>query len=249
MIPAYDLTGRLAVVTGGAAGIGLAICEVLHHAGARIVIIDRDIATAQRAASAFGGMAISADVTDPQALTAAAARLFETHGAADILVNNAGIVHNAPALSLTTADWRRVMDVNLDGVFYAARAFGSHMVAAGRGAVVNISSMCGEIVVHPQPQIAYNASKAGVNMVTKSLAVEWAGKVRVNAVAPGYTATAITLQGRSNPEWYDRWIQATPMGRLAEPREIAMGVAFLASDAASFITGTVLNIDGGYTAF
>ena len=123
------------------------------------------------------------------------------------------------------------------------------MVAAGRGSVINISSICGEIVVHPQPQVAYNAAKAGVNLLTKSLAVEWAGRVRVNAVAPGYTATELTLAGRSRPDWFDRWLQSIPMGRLADPREIATAVAFLASDAASYITGTVLTVDGGYTAF
>jgi NAD(P)-dependent dehydrogenase (short-subunit alcohol dehydrogenase family) len=123
------------------------------------------------------------------------------------------------------------------------------MVEAGRGAVVNISSMCGEIVVHPQPQVSYNAAKAGVNLLTKSLAVEWASQgVRVNAVAPGYTATELTLKGRSNPEWFGTWMRMTPMNRLGEPREIANAVLFLAADASSFITGTVLTVDGGYTA-
>ena len=102
--------------------------------------------------------------------------------------------------------------------------------------------------MHPQPQAAYNAAKAGVNLLTKSLAVEWAGKVRVNAVAPGYTATELTLLGRSKPEWFNTWLAGIPMGRLAQPREIALAVAFLGSDAASYITGTVLTVDGGYTA-
>ncbi|GLS87154.1 3-oxoacyl-ACP reductase [Cypionkella aquatica] len=248
MIREFDLTGRLAVVTGGAAGIGRAISEVLAEAGARVVVADRDSAAAKAAAQALGGHALALDVTDPDACETAALALAAEHGPAAILVNNAGIVQNAPALDVTIADWRRVIDVNLHGVFHTARAFGRHMVAAGAGSVVNISSICGEVTVHPQPQVAYNAAKAGVNLLTKSLAVEWAGRVRVNAIAPGYTATELTLLGRSKPEWFNTWLAGIPMGRLADPREIALAVAFLASDAASYITGTVLTVDGGYTA-
>lgn len=248
MIAEFDLTGRLAVVTGGAAGIGRAIAEVLAEAGARVVVADRDFAAAEATASALKGHALALDVTDAEACETAAARLAGDHGPAAILVNNAGIVQNAPSLDVALADWRRVIDVNLHGVFHTARAFGRHMVAAGTGSVVNISSICGEVTVHPQPQAAYNAAKAGVNLLTKSLAVEWAGRVRVNAIAPGYTATELTLLGRSKPEWFNTWLAGIPMGRLANPREIALAVAFLASDAASYITGTVLTVDGGYTA-
>lgn len=248
MIREFDLTGRLAVITGGAAGIGRAIAEVLAEGGARVVIADRNLAAATALAATLNGVALALDVTDAEAAEAAAAGLARDHGAPAILVNNAGIVQNAPALEVDLADWRRVIEVNLHGVFHTARAFGRHMVAAGAGSVVNISSICGEVAVHPQPQAAYNAAKAGVNLLTRSLAVEWAGKVRVNAVAPGYTATELTLLGRSKPEWFDTWLLGIPMGRLADPREIALAVAFLASDAASYITGTVLTADGGYTA-
>lgn len=249
MIAEYALTGRLAVVTGGAAGIGRAIAGVLTEAGACVVVADRNADQAAATAEALGGIPLPLDVTDAEGAEAVAASLVADHGAPAILVNNAGIVQNAPALEVDLADWRRVIDVNLHGVFHTARAFGRHMVAKGRGSVVNISSICGEVTVHPQPQAAYNAAKAGVNLLTKSLAVEWAGSgVRVNAVAPGYTATELTLLGRSRPEWFDIWLAGIPMGRLANPREIALAVAFLASDAANYVTGTVLTVDGGYTA-
>lgn len=248
MIAEFDLSGRVAVVTGGAAGIGRAICEVLAEAGARVIVADRDMGRASELAHALDGDAVHLDVTDAAEAERVAADLRDRHGAPQILVNNAGIVQNAPSLDVDLADWRRVLDVNLGGVFHTSRAFGRHMVAAGRGSVINISSICGEVAVHPQPQAAYNAAKAGVNLLTKSLAVEWAGKVRVNAVSPGYTATELTLLGRSKPEWFDTWLAGIPMGRLAEPREIALAVSFLASDAASYVTATVLTVDGGYTA-
>jgi NAD(P)-dependent dehydrogenase (short-subunit alcohol dehydrogenase family) len=142
------------------------------------------------------------------------------------------------------------MSVNLDGVFYCCREVGRAMLERGSGAIVNIASMSGVISNHPQPQSAYNASKAGVIMLTKSLAGEWAGRgVRVNAVSPGYIRTPMTEIGLANQEWADVWISSTPIGRLAEPEEIAPAVLYLASDASSFATGTNLLIDGGYTSW
>lgn len=241
----FSVAGRTALVTGGAQGIGLAISQVLTEAGARVVIADLDRRAAQNAAAGLqGGMAEALDVTNFDACAALAARLVP-----DILIANAGIVHNAPMTQLDPEDWRRVIDVNLSGVFHTMRAFGPGMVARGSGSIVAISSMCGDLVVVPQPQVAYNAAKAGVNLIVKSAAVEWAQQgVRVNAVAPGYTATKLTLAGRSRPDWFQTWTERTPMGRLGEPCEIADAVLFLASDAASFITGTVMNVDGGYSA-
>jgi NAD(P)-dependent dehydrogenase (short-subunit alcohol dehydrogenase family) len=195
----FRLDGRRALVTGGARGIGRAICERLAVAGAAVIVADLDLDEAKRVAAAIaaeGGKAeaFALDVTDRTAVEAAAAAL----GDLDVLVNNAGIVRNAPAAEMSYDDWKTVLDIDLGGVFHCSQAFGRRMVQAGRGAIVNISSMCGEIVVHPQPQASYNAAKAGVNMLTKSLAVEWAKSgVRVNAVAPGYIGTELTLRGRS----------------------------------------------------
>ncbi|MGD9481239.1 SDR family NAD(P)-dependent oxidoreductase [Shinella sp. G-2] len=250
----FRLDGRRAVVTGAARGIGRAIAERLARAGAEVLVADRDeaegVATAQAIVSAGGKAAfIALDVTDPEGVAQVVETIYREHGAVDVLVNNAGIVRNAPATEMSLDDWKSVIDIDLGGVFLCAQAFGRRMVAAGRGTMVNISSMCGEIVVYPQPQASYNAAKAGVNLLTKSLAVEWAKSgVRVNAVAPGYVGTELTLRGRSNPEWFDTWMRMTPMGRLGDPGEIANAVLFLAADASSYITGTVLAIDGGYTA-
>ncbi|WMS43961.1 SDR family oxidoreductase [Acuticoccus sp. MNP-M23] len=247
-IDRFSLDGKRALVTGGASGIGRAIAEALAASGAHVIIADIDEARAREAADALGGNALHLDVTD-QAAIGAAADHVAADGALDILVNNAGIVQNAPSTEVDVSDWQRVIDINLTGVFLTARTFGRAMVAAGKGSVISISSICGSVPVWPQPQAAYNAAKAGVNLVTRSLAVEWAASgVRVNAIAPGYVATPLTLKGRETPEWYETWLRMTPMGRLGDPDEIASAAVFLASDAASYVTGTVMMVDGGYTA-
>lgn len=246
----FSLRDRVAVVTGGGQSLGLEISRALKGAGATLVVAEVNPETGADAAEELGGTFVRTDVTDPASVREMAAAVLKAHGRIDVLVNNAGVVHNIPSEEVPDEEWRKVMSVNLDGVFYCCREVGKAMLGRGSGAIVNIASMSGVISNHPQPQAAYNASKAGVITLTKSLAGEWAGRgVRVNAVSPGYIRTPLTELGMSKQEWADVWLSSTPMGRLAEPEEIAPAVLYLASDASSYATGTNLIIDGGYTSW
>ncbi len=248
------LDGRFAVVTGGGGGIGLACGMALAEAGARVVVTDLHAVGAKAGAAAItavGGAAHSAvlDVTQAASVAAVASHIVEEHGRIDILVCNAGIVvSEVKAEDIDDELWTRHIDINLSGVFRCCREFGRVMLRQGSGAIVNIGSMAGSIVVRPQEQAAYNASKAGVHHLTRSLATEWAAQgVRVNAVAPTYIETSLTRFGMAKPELYCQWLANTPMGRVGQPDEIASIVHFLASDAASLMTGSILYADAGYT--
>ncbi|MCP2255468.1 NAD(P)-dependent dehydrogenase, short-chain alcohol dehydrogenase family [Prauserella aidingensis] len=246
----YTLEGRTALVTGGAQGIGAAIATGLSDAGARVFVCDLDADVGKATAEELGAEFVAADVTDSASIDAAVDHVVQTAGSLDVAVNNAGIVHNHPSEDLSDEDWRRVMSVNLDGVFYSCRAEGKRMLAQGSGSIINTGSMSGHIANRPQPQSAYNAAKAAVIHLTKSLAGEWSDRgVRVNSVSPGYVGTELTKRGMNNEEWRKAWLDGTPMGRVAEPREIAPAVVFLASEAAGFCTGTDLVVDGGYTVW
>src|SRR5215469_14742848 len=252
----FKLPGKTAIVTGGGQGIGLACAEALAEAGAIVVIADRDAAVAKTASAGLASRGYTVetalmDVTNSARVTEVADALVSRYGRVDILVNNAGIARSeTPAETVTDEHWLNVIDVNLNGTFWCCRAFGQHMLAAKAGTIVNIGSMSGFIVNKPQEQCYYNASKAAVHHLTKSLAADWGSRdVRVNAVAPTYIATPLNAFVKSNPAMYDAWISGTPMGRLGEVEEIASVVLFLASDAASLMTGSIVLADGGYTCW
>jgi NAD(P)-dependent dehydrogenase (short-subunit alcohol dehydrogenase family) len=246
----FNLAGRRALVTGAGQGIGEACASALAEAGAHVHITDLDGDRSGSVAAKLADRGLKAeahrlDVTRTEALRA----LADSLPPLDVLVANAGIVSNVPAEDLTDEEWDRVIDVNLTGVFKCCRAFGRKMLEAGRGSIINIGSMSAEIVNTPQPQCHYNASKAGVHHLTRSLAVEWAQRgVRVNAVAPTYIQTPLLAGLEESKGMVDQWISLTPMGRLGRPDEIASVVLFLASDASSLMTGSIVMADAGYTS-
>jgi 3-oxoacyl-[acyl-carrier protein] reductase len=245
------LAGKVAAVTGSSRGIGRAIAAAYAAEGARVVVNSRDPATADGAARELGGEAIGvgADVSGPEGAQALVAAALEGFGRLDVLVANAGINIVKDAVDYTPDEWRQVLGVNLDGVFFCAQAAGRAMLKQGSGSVISIASVT-SFNAFPR-RAAYATSKAAVAMLTKVLAVEWAaGGVRVNAIAPGFVRTDM-VQGLADAGKLDLGAveKRTPMGRLAAPEEIAKAAVFLASDDASYITGETLLVDGGFVAY
>ncbi len=253
MTQMFSLEGLTAVVTGGNQGLGKAFALALAENGARVAIAARNaernermVAEAREAGHEI--LAITADITDDAQVERMTQEAIDgLGGRVDILVNNAGTCYHNESWDVTDQQWDDVWQLNVRALWKATLAFGAHMRERGSGSVVNIGSMSGLIVNRPQMQPAYNASKAAVHHLTKSLAVEWAPLgIRVNAVAPGYVKTEMAPVDR--PDFQRYWVEDAPQQRFALPEEIAPSVVFLAGPAASFITGSVLVADGGYTA-
>jgi len=244
------LKDRVAVITGGTGGIGLESAKALRENGATVVISDKNVERGEIVSKEFGLEFIAADITNSENVSNLAGSVLQRHGRIDIAFNNAGIAFCVPSEECTDEQWLKVISVNLNGVFYCCREFGKVMLSQGKGSIINTSSMSGLISNYPQPQSAYNASKAGVIMLTKSLAGEWAQRgVRVNSISPGYINTPMTPRDQIEKDWYDIWMTFSPMRRIGEPHEIAPTVVFLASDASSYFTGSNLVVDGGYTCW
>jgi NAD(P)-dependent dehydrogenase (short-subunit alcohol dehydrogenase family) len=243
----FPLTDRVAVVTGGASGIGKAIVEAYHAKGAKVVIVDLKLETAQAEAEALGDgvLAFDCDVSDPESVASAVSAIVDAVGHIDILVNSAGIVALAPAEELAVDAWNSTIKVNLGGTFFMSQAVGRVMLAAGYGRIINLASQAGSVAL--SDHVAYCASKFGVIGMTKVLASEWAGRgVTANTISPTVVLTELGRRAWAGPKG-DALKELIPTGRFALPEEIAAAAVFLASDGADMINGADLLIDGGYT--
>ncbi|KKE77935.1 SDR family oxidoreductase [Oceanobacillus caeni] len=254
IIEKMRLDGKKIFVTGGARGIGKSVATAFAEAGADIAIIDLDIDEAKKTAieleknHGIKSIAIRADVTNPDDVNAMIDIILDKFGRLDVAFCNAGICMNVPAEEMTFEQWKKVIDINLSGVFLTAQAAGKVMLKQGGGSIINTASMSGHIVNVPQPQCSYNASKAGVIQLTKSLAVEWADRnVRVNSISPGYIGTELTLNSPDLQPLIKQWNQMAPLGRMGKPEELQSICVYLAGDTSSFTTGSDFIVDGAFT--
>jgi NAD(P)-dependent dehydrogenase (short-subunit alcohol dehydrogenase family) len=247
----FSLKNKVSIVTGGNRGIGRAIAQGLAEAGSAMVIVGRD---AEKSAATVNelkslgveAIAIEADMANREDIEQMAKVTLDQFGQIDVLVNNAGIGFHADALTLPDEEWQRLFAINLEGVWKACQIVGRHMVARKSGSIINIGSISGEIINRPQWHSPYGISKAAVHHLTRSLAAEWAtSNVRVNAIAPGYVKTEIA--STEYEEYRHYWKDEVPVQRYGTPEEVAPIALLLASEASSFVTGSVYVVDGGYT--
>jgi len=247
----FRLDGRIALVTGGTRGIGLAIAKGLGEVGAKVFITGRTITPKTERILSDSGVSfefVPAELLNEGVADRVVAETAAKAGRLDILVNNAGIAIHGDSGDYPDQTFRNIMTLNVESVFRACRAALKPMRKQQRGVILNVGSISGIVSNIPQNQVAYNSSKAAVHMMTKSLASELAAEnIRVNAVAPGYIETDLSRGGIEDPEMFPVWQRMTPMARVGQPDEVAAAAVFLCSDAASYVTGEVLVIDGGYT--
>ncbi len=248
----FDLNGKVAIITGGGRGLGRTMALALADAGADVVVTDLLISGAKEVADEIllkrrRSLSIKADVSKPMQVQRIVTKVMDRFGSADILVNNAGINIIAPAEDFPVGDWNKVLSINLTGVFLCAQAFGRIMIKQGKGKIINIASVAG-MVGTPHNAAAYNSTKAGVINLTRSLAIEW-GKynINVNAIAPGMIETELTKKRLENKEYYNYWIDRTPLRRVGKPEDLIGAVIYLSSEASNWLTGHTIVIDGGYT--
>ncbi len=249
----FKLDNKISLVTGGAGGIGSEICKSLLDAGSKVIIADIDSKKSKKLLKKIKNKNIEyykLDSTSEKNIKSLSRFILKKYQRLDVLVNCVGICFNKEAEKVKKKEWDKVINININSMFYVCKEFGKIFIKQKKGTIVNIGSNSGLIVDKPQPQASYNASKAAVHQLTKSLACEWSKyNIRVNAIAPGYVATEMTLLGRKKPHWFKYWIEMTPMKRLAEPSEIASVALFLASESSSYCTGSIISVDGGYTSW
>ena len=256
IIEKMRLDGKKGFVTGAARGIGKCTATAFAEAGADVAIVDVDLdvakETAEEIAKATGRkvIALKCDCTDEKQVNDMVAQVVSQLGGLDFCHNNAGICINAPAEEMSYEQWSKVININLTGIFLTDIAAGKYMLEHGGGSIINTASMSGHIVNVPQPQCAYNASKAGVIQLTKSLAIEWAKRgVRVNSISPGYIGTELVNSSDFLVPLIEKWNAMAPMGRLGRPEELQSICVYLAGDTSSFTTGSDFIIDGAFTCF
>jgi NAD(P)-dependent dehydrogenase (short-subunit alcohol dehydrogenase family) len=254
----FSLKGKKVIVTGASRGLGRAMAEAIADVGADVAVLDIDYGAAEKTAAEIAvkyGVecrAYGVDVSDYGQCQKAVDEAVKVWGGhVDVLLNNAGVCHNQEAEDVSLEDWHRVININMNSAWYMSQIVGRIMIKQRKGSIINLSSMSGVVVNNPQPQASYNVSKAGLMQMTKSLASEWARyNIRVNSIAPGYMDTEICRPNLAPGQpWGEWWLKCTPMGRPGQPAELGPLAVYLASDASSFMTGSIILIDGGYTVW